>query len=94
MTLLCWYELLCSPILVILTSVHYAEHPYDLVSSSLAPSSMASTPSIIGLVMRTSTVSVATGPAISSSFPGYPNGGVLPSQVQGMSQNMDAAILC
>ncbi len=32
--------------------------------------------------------------SIISSLPGYSNGGVVPSQVQGMSQDMGAAILC
>ncbi len=66
----------------------------DPVSSYIAPSSMAPTPSIVGLVSCPimATNNVATGPTITSNFPGYPNGGVVPSQVQFMSQDIGAAI--
>ncbi len=65
-------------------------NPYnDPVSSYVAPSSMAPTPSIVGLM--SSTTNAATGPAITSSFPVSPNGGVFPIQVQGMYEDMGAA---
>ncbi len=63
----------------------------DHISSYVATISMAPTPGIIGLVSSSviDTNNAAMSLAITSSFPVSPNG-VIPNQVQKMSQDMGA----